>query len=132
MTQKKETKQSEWVAHRDVMMREFADADFRYHYEQRRMVHEIALVVRGLRKCAGLTQTQLAEKIGVKQPMIARIERGIGHSKPSWPTLHRIVIALGAQLKFSFSSQAAEQPEPLVEIDGKPPKEIDYSDEARA
>ncbi len=44
----------------------------------------------------GLTQKQLAEKIGTKQSAIARIEGG--NANPSFDFLEKIVKALGAKL----------------------------------
>jgi len=121
MSTKKQTNGLEWISGKNVMTRNMADPDFRYHYEQRRMVHEIALAVRRMRKNAGMTQSQLARSIGVKQPMIARIERGTGSSRPSWSTLHRIGISLGMQLKLSFATGLAAEPTALVELDGRTP-----------
>ena len=53
-----------------------------------------------LRKRKGLTQKELAEKIGTKQPVISRIETGV--VKPSIALLERIAQALGAQLEVRF------------------------------
>jgi len=49
----------------------------------------------------GLTQKQLAVKIGTKQPVISRLERGAYN--PSIKFLHRVAVALGAELKVSIS-----------------------------
>lgn len=49
----------------------------------------------------GLTQKQLAVKIGTKQPVISRLERGAYN--PSIKFLHRVADALGAELKVSIS-----------------------------
>ncbi len=49
----------------------------------------------------GLTQKQLAIKIGTKQPVISRLERG--DYNPSIKFLHRVADALGAELKVSIS-----------------------------
>ena len=49
----------------------------------------------------GLTQKQLAKKIGTKQPVISRLERGAYN--PSIKFLHRVADALNAELKVSIS-----------------------------
>jgi len=49
----------------------------------------------------GLTQTQLAKKIGIKQPIISRLESGTYN--PSVKFLHRIANALDADLRISIS-----------------------------
>ena len=69
---------------------------------------------------AGLTQAQLARMVGVSQPMIARMERGLDQRTPRWETLRKVGPALGKQLKLSFVE--ADGDEPLVEVDGMPPR----------
>lgn len=48
------------------------------------------------RKNAGLTQTQLAELTGIRQPNIARLESG--KYPPNLDSLERIAKALGKEL----------------------------------
>jgi len=95
---------------------------FRHHFEQRRLVHEVAIVVKSMREQAGLTLTQLAKMVGVSQPMIARMERGLDQRTPRRKTLRRIGLALGKQLKLSFVE--ADGDEPLLEVDGMPPRGV--------
>lgn len=52
-----------------------------------------AQVLLDARKNAGLTQTELAERIGADKGYISRIERGL--MMPTVPTFYRIVSALG-------------------------------------
>lgn len=47
-----------------------------------------------------LTQRQLAERIGIKQPSLARIERGT--YLPSIATLQKIATGLGKKLEIRF------------------------------
>src|SRR5512133_3641937 len=82
--------------------KQLADPTFRQAFEQRRLVHEVAIVVRSMREQAGLTQAQLAKLVGVSQPMIARMERGLDQRTPRWETLRKVGLALGKQLKLSF------------------------------
>jgi ribosome-binding protein aMBF1 (putative translation factor) len=49
-----------------------------------------------MRKDAGLTQQELAARIGVKQPVISGIERGLRN--PTFPTLFRIAEATGNRI----------------------------------
>jgi transcriptional regulator with XRE-family HTH domain len=53
-----------------------------------------------LRIKLGLTQTQLAEMVGTKQPSIARLENGEG--SPSLSFLEKVAEALGAEVKVSL------------------------------
>src|SRR5262249_30846685 len=59
----------------------------------RRWIDFVSERIRGFRTEAGLTQTQLAEKSGLPQSHISRLENG-QHS-PSRATLERIAAALG-------------------------------------
>ena len=112
------------VSHSAVLARQMKDPEFRYHYEQRKLVHEVAVAVRTMRKQAGLTQAQLASRVGVSQPMIAKIEKGIEQLAPRWEMLGRVCVALNKQLRLSFRDPT-EQDGHLVEVDGKPVSELD-------
>lgn len=109
--------------------KQLADPEFRHAYEQRRLVHEVAIVVRSMREQAGLTQAQLAKLVGASQPMIARMERGLDQRTPRWETLRKIGLALGKQLKLSFVE--ADGDEPLVEVNGMPPRGVPVAAERR-
>lgn len=50
---------------------------------------------------SGLTQKALAKRIGTKQPVISRLERGTYN--PSIKFLHRVADALDAELRVSIS-----------------------------
>lgn len=56
------------------------------------------------RQRAGLTQTELAERMGVSQPVVARIEGSIGSRKhaPSLATLRKYADACGQRLEIRF------------------------------
>jgi transcriptional regulator with XRE-family HTH domain len=55
-----------------------------------------ATIIRNARRRAGLTQVQLAGRMGKSQPEIGRWERG--EVQPSFETLQRIVAACGLEL----------------------------------
>jgi len=65
-----------------------------------RTLHQIdlALLVREMREEAGLTQTELAKRVGTAQSVIARLEDAeyTGHSLA---TLERIALACGVALR---------------------------------
>jgi predicted transcriptional regulator len=69
------------------------DPEFRAAYEALEPAYQIAR----LRILRGLTQEQLAEKVGTKQPSIARLESG--RSTPSLDFLQRVAEALDAQVE---------------------------------
>src|SRR5437763_11733669 len=96
-----------------VLAAQLSNPRVRHHFEQRRIVHEVAVAVRGMRMGAGLTQAQLATRIGTSQPTIARLEKGLDVRTPRWDTLRRIARALGRQLKRKFAAPSDD--EELVE-----------------
>ena len=64
--------------------------------ERMALAHEL----KGLRQAAGLTQAQLAKRIGSKAPGVARMESG--RFAPRIGALHRVASALGVRLRIEF------------------------------
>jgi transcriptional regulator with XRE-family HTH domain len=60
-----------------------------------------------IREARGLTQTQLADAIGVNQATISKIERGVGN--PTLDVIQRIAAALRVHPSQLFSRDAKEQ-----------------------
>jgi ribosome-binding protein aMBF1 (putative translation factor) len=58
------------------------------------------------RESAGLTQDELAKRIGTKQPALSRLERG-GFQKANIETLRKIAEALDVELVIRFQPRAA-------------------------
>lgn len=56
-----------------------------------------------LRIRRGLTQQQLAERVGTTQSSIARLEHG--KTKPTLETLARIAVALGGRVRVSIEAE---------------------------
>ncbi|MPZ88150.1 MAG: helix-turn-helix domain-containing protein [Nitriliruptorales bacterium] len=73
-----------------------ADPDFDQHAAQARLRHDLAQLVYDLRTSAGLTQAELARRMGTTQSAIARLE-GAG-TNPSAELLQRLGNAVGARL----------------------------------
>lgn len=67
------------------------------HREVFEKAYDIAVQLIGLREKHGLTQAQLAERCGVDQGDISRIERG--STSPTARTLQRIADALDADVR---------------------------------
>jgi transcriptional regulator with XRE-family HTH domain len=64
--------------------------------------------LRALRKHAGMTQEQLAERLGVDPTFIGRLERG--QRGAHWRTIQRILRALDTSASdFATAIQSAEQ-----------------------
>jgi DNA-binding XRE family transcriptional regulator len=106
-----------WGIRSDTQALLAKDPEARFYYEQRRLVHEVALALRAMREEADLTQVELAQLIGTTQSAIARIEKGTDQRTPRWDTLNRIAIALGKELTLVFSRPSRKhQPHRLVEV----------------
>ena len=91
------------------------DPEFRRAYEQRRFIQETAVAVRHLREEAGLTQAELAKRVGVSQPVIARLENGQDDRAPRFETLRRIGEVFGRQVEVVFSGRKSKAPMVSVE-----------------
>jgi transcriptional regulator with XRE-family HTH domain len=89
----------------DQMVSEWMkDPSFKKEYD--RLEPEFALFDKLLkaRYRAGLTQTDVAERMGTKTPAVARLESGGGskNHSPSIRTLQKYAKAVGCDLKVSF------------------------------
>ena len=67
----------------------------------------LAEAVMDVRNRAGLTQEELARKMGTTQPVVARLESG--RTRPSMRTLERLAEATGSRLLISFQPRDAER-----------------------
>ncbi|GHP13310.1 hypothetical protein YK48G_07350 [Lentilactobacillus fungorum] len=69
-------------------------------------VIKILSALRSERIKRGISQTELANQIGMKQPQLARIERL--DSAPSLATIERYAQGLGFEMELSLTSKQAE------------------------
>lgn len=75
-------------------------------YEDEARVSAFRALVHRLRTDAGLTQAELAKRMGTTQSAIARIEGG--GSRPSLDTLERLASAVGAELVVGVAENLSE------------------------
>src|ERR1700686_2795482 len=68
----------------------------------------LASAVMDVRNRAGLTQEELARKMGTSHPYVARLESG--RTRPSMRTLERLAEATGSLLLISFEPLNADRP----------------------
>lgn len=83
-----------------------ADPDYRAAQQTPDLPEEIAEAVIELRVRAGLSQQELAERVGTGQANISRLEHAI--AMPTLPFLQRVAAALGARLQVAFCPAAGE------------------------
>jgi DNA-binding XRE family transcriptional regulator len=69
------------------------DPEFRQRWDRGAFAREVAIRIIRYRTDHGLTQTQLAKAVGMRQPVIARLESG--EQAPSLATLARITAGTG-------------------------------------
>jgi DNA-binding XRE family transcriptional regulator len=79
----------------EILARELKKEQFRLVFEERRFYLQIAHLVSDLRARTGLSQAELARKAGVRQPMIARLEKGDSRRTPTFDTIFRLMKVLG-------------------------------------
>jgi ribosome-binding protein aMBF1 (putative translation factor) len=76
------------------------DKTIKAEYDALGPEYEVVKTIINQRIKRGWSQTQLAEAIGSRQPVISRLERGEGN--PSLRTLHKIAKALDLSLQVSM------------------------------
>jgi DNA-binding XRE family transcriptional regulator len=90
----------EWNAFKDEVL---SDPEARAAYDARKPAYELASKLIAMRKKLGLSQRDLARAAGLKQPHVARIERG--DVSPTWATTSRIFAAVGAELEVIYKGE---------------------------
>ena len=82
------------------LAQQMEDSAFAAEYEAQRPEYEAIRAVISARLACNMTQKELAEKTGIRQSNISRIENG--SASPTIDTLARIAAGLGKQLKIDF------------------------------
>jgi len=88
-------KLSDMTPFEEVLEEDLQDTAFRREWERTEIARAVALQVVQYRATHHLTQEELAAKIGIKQPAIARLEAG--DHQPSVMTLRRLADRLGME-----------------------------------
>ena len=88
-----------------------ADPERRRLYAEEAAKKELWLQLVEARQAAGLTQAQLAERLGVTQSQVARIEKK-GYEAYTLTTLRRYVQALGDDFSLEVRVRHALEPAP--------------------
>ena len=87
--------------HQEVLKSFFRDRGFEKRYEEELKKLRITQSLIELREHKHLTQTQLAHRLGVSQPFIAKVESGESNNF-NLETLVKIAWALGSELEIHF------------------------------
>ena len=94
------------LTHKQLRAKALGNAEVKAEYDK--LGDEYALLDEFLkaRAAQGLTQAQVAEKIGTTQSAVARMESGSGKHSPSLATLSRYADALGCKLEVKLVRKA--------------------------
>jgi transcriptional regulator with XRE-family HTH domain len=82
------------------------EPEYREEYERLGPEFELVRALIEARAAAGLTQVELAERMGTTQSVIARLESG--RVQPTTATLQRLARATGTRLRIAFETVSAE------------------------
>lgn len=77
---------------KELLTKQLEDPKFLEEWNRTALARAVSLRLVVYRADNGLSQTQLAERIGLKQPAVARLEAG--EKNPTWETLKRLSEAL--------------------------------------
>lgn len=95
------------LTHKKLKTRALERADVKAEYdgldEEFRFLDEFLKA----RAAAGVTQAEVAERIGTTQSAVARLESGKGKHSPSIATLQKYAHALGCRLELRLVSEKA-------------------------
>lgn len=86
---------------RERLRQELKDKAFARAYEEADLPVRLAMAIARLRERLGLTQGELAKRMGTKQQVVSRLEQG-AEINPRLETLAKVAHALGKRLDFSF------------------------------
>ncbi len=86
-----------------VIQQKLKDPVFRAEWERTAVARAVAIRVLGYRAQHGITQTELARRLGMKQPAVARLEAG--EHNPSFETLARLSSSLGIEFHIAVTPE---------------------------
>jgi ribosome-binding protein aMBF1 (putative translation factor) len=89
---------AKFVSLDEILEQKLKDPECRILYNKYTFYLQMAQLISELRSRAGWSQARLAQKAGISQPMIARLERGDHKRNPTFETISRVLTALGYEL----------------------------------
>jgi ribosome-binding protein aMBF1 (putative translation factor) len=90
----------------EVLTEQLKDPAFREEWERTAVARAVATRVVAYRAQQGLSQAALARKLGVSQPLIARLE--IGEHEPTLKTLARLSRHLGLEFHIDITPNSLQ------------------------
>ena len=86
--------------YKDFLNEQLRDEEFKKEYDALEAEFSIIQALLDARKNSGLTQMDLAERTGIAQADISKLEHG--NANPSLKTLQRLAEGMGMRLKVEF------------------------------
>ncbi len=99
-------KLSELNSANQVLAKQLKDPAFREEWERTALARAVATRVVAYRAEHGLSQAALARKLGVSQPLVARLE--LAEHEPTFSTLARLARRLGLEFHIDITPTALE------------------------
>lgn len=92
------------MTHEELKKKALGRAEVRQEYEELETEFELLRRMLQARKQAGLTQEEVAERMGTKRSAVARLESTLASGKhsPSVATLQKYAKAVGSKLDIRF------------------------------
>ena len=97
------------LTHKELKARALERADVKAEYEQLDEEFQFLDEFLKARATAGVTQAEVAERIGTTQSAIARLESGRGKHSPSIATLQKYAHALGCRLELRLVNEVGSR-----------------------
>lgn len=108
------------VRAQDLLADQLADdPEFRAEWKRTALARAVALAVLGYRTRHGLSQTRLAQQLGIRQPHVSRLE--LGEHNPTPEMLQRLASKLGLR----FVLEIAPSDEAIPSLTSGP---VDHSE----
>jgi DNA-binding XRE family transcriptional regulator len=90
------------VGHTEMVTEWMNDPDFKAEYDALEDEFEILDAFLEARKRTGLTQEEVAKRMGTSRPAVARLESSSSRHSPSLNTLKKYAEAVGCKLQIKF------------------------------
>ena len=84
----------------DYLQEQLKNPEFKKEWDENELEYQLMVMILKARNEQNLTQSELAERTGIRQSNISRIEKG--QALPSISTLCKIAHGLGKRLQIKF------------------------------
>jgi len=88
---------------KDILAEALQNPEVREEWDRTALAREVSIWLLQYRRDHNLTQTELAQLLGWKQPAVARLESG--EHEPSVSTLHHLIERLGARARIDIQPE---------------------------